>query len=275
MDHFIRNGELLPIDEATVDLRNIQYTYGFGVYESIRVSKGVVYFAHEHIERLMHSARTIGLEHPFSEAEIAEWTQKLVDSCGSDRFNLKMLLIGGKTLEEAMFVTLPLNPLFPEKRSYTQGVKVISVQYERYLPQAKTLNMLGSYLSYRQAREAGAEDALLVNKAGCITEGTKSNVLAVRDRTLISPPFEEILDGVTRRIVVDLAQKNGFELTEEPIVLDQIDSYDGLMLTSSSMKVVPIAQVDDQELQIPETTRELMKLYDKFLNSCDGKFGND
>src|SRR3990167_10192080 len=169
--YFSRNGETLPIEQASIPLSSIEYQYGFGVYETIRVTNGVPNFLQDHLERLAESARIIELEHAFSDESVARAISQLIQKNEVETCNLKILLIGGQTKESATLYILCLNPLFPNKKLYRDGVHCITYEHERMFPHAKTLNMLGSYLAYRKARMAGAYEALLVNCDGCITEG--------------------------------------------------------------------------------------------------------
>ncbi len=263
---FSRNGEILDAAEATVPLSKIEYTYGFGVYESIRVVRGRALFLADHLRRLLHSATIIGLEHGFTEADMTAWTEALVSALETDAFNLKMQLVGGRTAQDATLYIIPLAPLFPDKRLYTKGATALTVPLERFLPHAKSLNMLPSYLAYRKAKTAGCYDALCVNREGCITEGTRTNFFAMRGTTLISPPVEEILEGVTLMHVLEVAGKHGYTVAYEPIPLLSLAEYDGAFLTSTSSKIMPLSLVDQQVLQIPEALKTLMKHFDLFLD---------
>ena len=258
----IKNGELIPIAEAVLPVTHIEFAYGFGVYENIRVVRGEARFLDEHIERLFKSATSIGLEHSLRKNELEDWTKNLINTLGADAINLKVLLIGGRTPADATLFILPLSPLFPEKKLFTKGASAITVSYERSFPQAKTLSMLGSYLAYRKARSQNAYDALLVNREGCITEGTRTNFLALRGRTLISPPRHDILEGVTLRHVIAVAEEQGLSVMYDRIPLDTITMYDGLFLTSTSSKIMPLSSVDDHPIPLPDTLRELMRAFD-------------
>ncbi len=264
--YFSRNGKVLPIAFASVPLSSIEYTYGFGVYESIRVSHGKPVFVDDHIERLMGSAQQIGLEHGFTEAAVASAIAELISANEADAYNLKILLIGGRKAEDAVLSIVCLNPLFPDKKLYTEGVKTITYQYERAFPQAKTLNMLQSYLAYRRAREAEAYDALLINRKGYITEGTRTNFFCIKGTTLYTPLEKDILLGVTRKHVLDVAAQLDFEVKQREIAFSNLASYDGAFLTSTSSKIMPIRSVDDYEFaEQPEALKTLMKAFDDFL----------
>ena len=270
--YFSRNGKILPIGEAEVPLLNIEYSYGFGVYESIRVGNGVTYFLEEHIERLLGSARAISLEHPFSGEFASRAIGELLAKNGAETCNVKILLIGGRASEESELNILCLNPLFPDKKMYRDGVACVTYEYERPFPHAKTLNMLQSYLAYRTAKAAGAYDALLINRRGCITEGTRTNFFCIKDKTLFSPDEKDILPGVTRKVVLKVAADNGFTVEQKEIRPADLQEYDGAFLTSTSSKILPVRSIGDfQFAEQPEALRGLMGAFDTFLEQCGGK----
>ncbi len=266
-DVFSKNGQILPATEAVMPLANIEYAYGFGVYESVRVVKSTPLFLTQHLQRLMASANVIGLQHVFDMDRIGTWTRDLITHTEADALNLKMLLIGARDAESAQLFIIPLAPLFPDKRLYQRGATVLTVEHERFLPQAKTLNMLPSYLSYRKAKAAGCYDALYINKAGCITEGTRTNFFAMRGRTMISPPKHEILEGVTLLNVITVAEQHGYDIAYQDIPLAKISEFDGAFLTSTSSKIMPISKIDSLDLKIPEALFELIKHFEAFLDT--------
>ena len=265
--YFSKNGEILSIGEASISLSNIEYQYGFGVYETIRVHEGIPYFLKDHLDRLMESAHIIGLEHPF-ESPIYGTVQELVRKTGVGTYNLKILLIGGR--DPSLFI-IPLNPLFPDKKLYSEGASFVTHEYERPFPHAKCLNMLQSYLAYRKAKEVGAYDALLINKKGCITEGTRTNFFCIKEKTLYSPPESQLLLGVTRKAVLKVANDNGFVLQETDIRPNDLKEYDGAFITSTSSKIIPVRSIDGYQLNAPpQTLKELMGAFDAFLRECGG-----
>lgn len=264
--HFSKNGELLPMAQASVPLSSIEYQYGFGVYETVRVAKGTPRFLSDHAARLMNSARIISLEHRFDERFVQAAIGALIEKERIDTCNVKLLLIGGKDADSATLYIVPLNPFFPEKTFYRDGVRLITVQYERAFPHAKTLNMLGSYLAYRKARAEGCYDALLANRSGCILEGTRTNFFAVRGRAVFSPPESEILLGVTRKHVLEAAQKLGLRIEERGMRPIDLPEYEGAFLTSTSSNVLPIRSIDGHVFgPTPPALVELMGAYDAFL----------
>jgi branched-subunit amino acid aminotransferase/4-amino-4-deoxychorismate lyase len=267
--HFSHNGKLLPAEQAVVPLSNIAYSYGFGVYETIRVAAGITYFLDEHIERLLQSAQIINLSHTFDAAFVAQAAQALTSKTDAEAYNLKVLLIGGRTALAADLYITCLNPLFPDRKLYRNGVKLISEQCERLYPQAKSLNMFTSYQAYAHAQAGGAYDALLINRAGCITEGTRTNFFGLSGKTLVSPPAEDCLHGVTRHHVMEVARKHGFTIREKAMPLDSVRHYDNVFLTSTPSKIMPVQAIDKQvwEQPVSPALHELMQAYDSYIES--------
>jgi branched-subunit amino acid aminotransferase/4-amino-4-deoxychorismate lyase len=269
--YFSQNGKILSIKQAVIPLNNIEYSYGFGVYESLRVVNGTVYFIDDHIERLMESAKIINLIHSFDEEFIKKSITDLIRDYKSETFNLKILLIGGSTKEKVLLNIFCLNPLFPDKKLYRDGAEFVTYNYERPFPHAKTLNMLQSYLAYKKAKELGSYDALLINDDGFITEGTRTNFFCIKEKTIITPFEKDILFGVMRKVMLKIALENNYKVVESNIKLSDIKSYDGAFVTSTSSKIMPIKSIDGNIVNIPSSLKELMKLLNNFLENCQGK----
>ena len=261
--YFSFNGSLLPVEQAVLPIDDIELTYGFGVYETFRLRHGDVSLVVEHVDRLFHSATCISLEHLFSKEEIQSWLQNLVQANGTDAATVKMLLLGGKTKEAARLYIFFLGPKFLEKKEYREGVRVITFEHERLLPQAKTLNMLPSYIAYTRAQRDGAYEALFVDREGNIREGTRSNFFAIKDTTLYTPPKELVLDGITRRTVIECAREPGWATKETQLPLAEIFTFDGAFLTNTSHKIIPVKTIGNKSFkQIVENIILLRQWYD-------------
>lgn len=261
---FSQNGVILPIEDAHVSLLNIEYSYGYGVYETLKVRNKKLYFIEYHIERLEHSAKTLEISLPFSNQTIQTFLVDFVSQLQTDSCNIKIVLIGGLEPVLYMFASAPL---FPEKKLYTQGASMITYVYERPFPTAKTLNMLPSYIAYKKAKEHGCYDALLIDKQGILLEGTRTNFCTVKEKTIFRAPYERVLEGVTFLTLSTVAKREGFAIVEKEIPIGDITNYDGAFITSTSTKIMPIRQIDTTTLQIPDTIRNLMRAYESMLNT--------
>ncbi|MBI2436390.1 MAG: aminotransferase class IV family protein [Candidatus Magasanikbacteria bacterium] len=258
------NNKIIKATDAMIPIDHIEFTYGFGVYENLRMRNFKIAHVDEHIKRLFESADLIHLIHHFDIKEIIDATLKLVEKNNIENANIKMILVGG---ENPLLYTFMLAPKYLEKKEYRDGVKVISYHHERFLPQVKSLNMLPSYIIYKLAQKQNAYDALLIDRNGNISEGTRSNFFAIKNTTLYTPPREKVLNGITRRTVIKCAQKNNFEVSEQEIPLETIFEYDGAFLTNTSGKIVPIRTIDGTSFEkISLKLMELKKLYDAHLS---------
>lgn len=270
--HFSKNGALLPVKQAIVPINNIEFIYGFGVYENLKLRNNILYFARMHIERLLHSARFISLEHCFIEEHINQYINELIKKNGIKTANIKILLLGARKPQDAAIYIFLLNPKFTDRKLYKTGAEVLSVKYERQFPQAKTLNMLGSYLAHTKAREENCYDAILIDNRGNALESTRTNFFAIKDKILYTAPKERILNGVTRQTVIHTAIENGYKVKEKLVQYKNLSSYDGAFLTSTSSKILPLSKIDGITLEIPENLKKLIALYNGFLKNSNGIF---
>ena len=263
------NGTLVPIAEATVSMDDVNFQYGYGVYETLKVRNGVLFFADLHEQRLFHSAAVIGLLHALEPGIVPRWTRDLVVANGITNANIKQLLIGSPSHtdpEAATLSIMALNPLFPDRKLYQHGAKVITFNGERQWPQAKSLNMLTSTIAYRSAVAAGAYDALLVNRDGIVTEGTRTNLYAVRGSQVWAAPAPLVLEGVTGITLAHVLLEAGFTLIERAFTREDLLASDGCFLTSTSSKVMPVSRIDERSIAVPESIRMIMKAYGRFLD---------
>ncbi len=267
-----KNGQLISPEEATISAFNVEFTYGFGVYETIRVVKGMIFFLEQHLERLEHSAKIIGLVHGSTKKEWEEWVRALVTALPPDTYNLKILLIGAQKPSDVQFFVLPLNTVFIDRAMQRDGVVVGTTRYERLLPQAKTLNMLQSYLGYREAAAQGFYDTLLVDYAGMVREGTRTNLYMVRNGAIVTAPDEYVLSGVMQQVVFRVAQERGIPIERRLFPLQELLDASGAFLSSTSTKALPIRGIEKMSYtEIHPIVADVRDGVADFLDRCEGR----
>ena len=265
---FSHNGVLKEIAEARVSLGDINYAYGYGVYETLKLRAGRIFFITHHVARLMHSAEILGILHPFDVDAVVSWLKALVAENTIADANVKMMLIGNsasRSGEGANLYIMLLNPLFPPRALYRDGAHTVLVEGERAYPEAKSLNMLPSAIAYREARRAGAYDALMVNRAGCVTEGTRSNLFVTDGELIYTPPANETLAGVTKTTVIECITEMGLRVEERALPRTHMHRWKGLFLTSTSSKVMPVSTAGEYSYQIPPIIRTIVARYNSYL----------
>ena len=247
---FSRNGFILPITKAVAPIDKIERMYGFGVYESLKIRNSILYFVDQHVDRLLYSARCINLQHNFTKKTITAFILDLSEKIEDDSINIKILLLGERKKEAAELLLFPNAPLFPKKEWYRNGVPVFTFEYERWMPQAKSLNMLPSYFYYKKSKKQGGYDALFIDSSRNVREGSCTNFYAIQGTKIMSPPKKDLLEGVTMMTLEKIIKKTNYTIEYKPIPLSELQSFDSLFLTSTSSKVLPISRVDAMKFAV-------------------------
>jgi D-alanine transaminase/branched-chain amino acid aminotransferase len=242
-EHAVRNGVIINEADATLSVTNREVQFGFSTYESIRIIKGRPVHLGDHLRRLDNSCKGIFLSHSFSEKEMTDWVQSLIEEDALVEATVRILIVGGK--EPLCFITAAPLLSYPEEY-YKEGVSAITYVGERLMPSCKTGNLLLNYMALEASRRIDGFEALLVNREGEILEGTRSNFFAFRDKKLFTAPSDKVLLGVTRERVIEAAMKQGIEVVfQAPLAKDVLDGlYDELFISATSMAAMPLRLLD-------------------------------
>jgi D-alanine transaminase len=217
------NGQYLPLCDAKISVMDRGFLFGDGIYEVIPSYLGNLFHFQEHMERMENSLSSIRLANPHDRAQWREILTKLLDSSRDQSIYLQITRgVAAKrdhafpeNIAPTVFVmSSDIVPL----TSLDSGVKVISVDDSRWeLCNVKATTLLANILLRQQAIEKGCAEAILV-KDGYVTEGAASNIFAVIDGILITPPKScEILPGITRDVILKIAEQNNIPCSEEVI----------------------------------------------------------
>lgn len=261
----IRNGELMEKDKACISIYNKSFFFDFAVYSNIKVIQGRMSYPELEIGALLDSANSIGISHNLASDKILEWAKILIKENNLNDALIRLLLIGAEEGNDALLFLFPVGLTFYPDKFYTKGVKLVTYSGERFLPVSKTKSLLMSYLAYRKAEENNAIDALLIDRDRNIREGTRCSFYAINGNTLIAPPKEKVLTGVTRKIILRIAQKI-MDIKEVDIPLDRIKDYDECFISGTSIKIMPVRQVDSLILreEAGGKVKALQKLFKEF-----------
>ena len=268
------NGKYVPFDQACLPLNDLGIVRGYGVFDFLRTYNGVPFKLREHVQRLQNSAKLIGLSLPWSTAEIAEITQNTLTHNHLPEANIRIVVTGGASADfitplgqpSLMVIVTPVSQ-YPQEY-YEQGIKVITVPIERFIPKAKSLNYISAIGALQQAKQTNAVEALYVNSQGEVLEGTTTNFFVFRGSQLITPK-EGILNGITRDVILELA-KDRFEIVEQSIAYSQLNHCDEAFITSSTKEIMPVVQIDELHIsqgKPGENTQNLMHLFQKYTKS--------
>ena len=259
----IRNTELIREDEAVLPVVSREVQYSFSVYEALRITNGHVVHLDDHLRRLASSCRDIGLVHHFSDDDIERSLDKLIAADSITDATARIFIVGGPS--PLLFITYTDLLTYPDSY-YTDGVKVTLYHGERFMPEAKTSNLLMQYIALEEAKRQGAFEALLVNRAGEVLEGTRSNFYAIKGDKLYTAPDDKVLSGITRISVLRAASELGLNVVYEPPVVSSLSSFESVFISATSMAALPVSHVDGCEMRKDRwpIVIEIMKLVRKW-----------
>ncbi|MCX7668488.1 MAG: aminotransferase class IV [Anaerolineae bacterium] len=265
--YVLRNGELVLPAQATISVFNPAIYGAFGVYESMQVANGVVFAQRHHLERLARSAAWLGLKLPADFALLERWIADVLRANAVSDATLRLFVVGGDDEAESVVFIWPQPPTrFPE-RFYREGADAITFEGERYLPQAKTLNTLVTYLARRRAQAAAVHEALLYHD-GYLTEGSNSNLFVVLRGEVLTPPADQVLAGVTRDLLIALAAQHGLPIRETPLALADLPQWEECFITSTSRHVMPVTAVDGRPVgagRVGPLTQRLAAIFEAYF----------
>lgn len=231
----------------------VDFTYKYPdnnkvIYEVIRVINSTPIFLELHLDRLFNSIKLMGLIAP----ERSFITKKIIDLLKANPVtenNIRISLIYSPYSKPDLLIYF-IPSTYPTDSQKMNGIKIKTINAYRDNPNAKIENTNLRANADAIIKETGCYDVLLVNKDGYITEGSRSNVIFIKNNYLISAPLKMILEGVTRQVVVNAAKEIGIQVKEEFITVDEISLFDGAILTGTSPGILPIASIDNHKYRI-------------------------
>ena len=253
---FILNGELQEED----NFDNSLVYDGDSIYEVVRMAKGNPVFFHDHMERL---ALSVKLQRKKMLADAGTLKKNIVDLVRANRkkeVNLKIVFNYNKDSEN--YLVYFIEPIYPSEEQYKRGVKGILFYAERKDPESKVINHKLRSSIYHKLILDGGYEALLVNEKGYITEGSRSNIFFLKNNTLITAPDNVILNGITRKHIIEICRENNIKVKFACVRADRITGHDAVFMTGTSPMVLPFCCIDDKTFSVKHPMIEkLRKLY--------------
>jgi branched-chain amino acid aminotransferase len=280
------NGELVPWDNANVHVLSHGLHYGTGVFEGIRAyetDRGTAIFRHrEHLERLVRSAQLYYMELPYSVDELRDTTHELIRRNGLKSCYIRPLAFRGYGEMGLFAQSAPIDVIvavwpwgaYLGEEGKRSGIrcKVSSwrgISADSLIPHAKASGQyLNSILAKTESANAGYDEAILLDVHGNVSEGSGENVFIVRDGVLSTPGHtNSILDGITRRSVIQIAADLGYPVEERDIARAELFLADEVFLTGTAAELVPVREVDDHPIGEPgEITRVIQAKFEDALH---------
>ena len=249
------NGDYLPAEQACISPLDRGFIFGDGIYEVIPAYNNHLFRLEEHLQRLDNSLASVSIKVLLSHQNWRDLLNELIKRNGGGNQSVYLQITRGVAPRDHAFpddisptIFAMSNPLKPvAKEIHEHGVSAITLEDIRWkYCHIKTIALLPNILLRQQALQAGAVEAILV-RANEVTEGAASNLFIVRDGTLLTPPKgPELLPGITRDLVLELAQQAGIPCRETSIHPDELKTADEIWLTSSTREILPVTKLDEQ-----------------------------
>jgi len=244
------DGEFMPLEEAGVSVLDRGFLFGDGVYEVLPVYQGHPFRLDLHLQRLERSLRSIYLDNPMTDAQWRECMDGIVGRNGGGDLSIYIHVTRGVSDRRDHFfdgterptVFVMATPMGRPDRAGIKAVTMNDIRWQRC--DIKAVTLLPNVLLRQQAREAGAQEAILL-RDGQVTEGAASNVFVVRGGRITTPPLTVgILPGITRDVVLEIMADRKVDGGEETVTAADLRDADEVWVTSSTKEIVPVTTLD-------------------------------
>ena len=288
------NGEFVAWEDAKVHVLTHGLHYGTGVFEGVRcydTELGPAVFRNaEHVERLFRSAELFYMEIPFTREQLRAATLELVARNGLRECYIRPIVYRG-------YGTMGLNPVDAtvdvtiacwEWASYhgdegvRNGVRAMTSSWRRIspdslIPHAKASGQyLNNVLAKVESLHAGYDEAILLDDHGHVSEGTGENIYIVRDGQIVTPAqYNSILDGITRRSVLQIAQDLGYKVVERDVARAEMYLAEEVFMSGTAAEIVPVCEVDNHKIGVGEPgeiTRVLQQQFDDAIHGRSERY---
>jgi len=256
------DGEYYPKSQAKISVYDHGLLYGDGVFEGIRAYNGVVFKLKEHIDRLYRSAHALMLQIPIEDDEM---TRAVLGTLRRNKLNdayIRLVVTRGvgdlgldprKCPKPSIIIitdAISLHSSEAKEKGITTMISwVRRNSVDATTHEVKSLNYLNSVLAKIEANGNGADEAICLDKNGFISEGVGENLFIVKNCKILTPPSSTgALAGITAQVVVKLAAKLGYEVTETNITPFQLFTADEAFFTGTAAEIVPIREVNKRQI---------------------------
>ncbi len=290
------NGKLVPWNDANVHIMVHTLHYGLGVFEGIRAykrsgGKSAVLKLTEHMKRLYSSAHVAGINIPYDIDTLCDAVVDVLrENRHSEAYIRPIVFIGDGTSgilpgDNAINVAIATWPwgTYLGDGAISNGIRAKISSYTRmsvnsFMTKAKICgNYVNSVMARQEVAVMGYDEAILLDSEGYVAEGSGENIFIIRDGVLKTPPLTCVLEGITRKCVLDIITDEGLEVKEQLFTRDELYISDEAFFTGTAAEVTPIREVDGREIgsgKRGEITRRIQQRYFSALKGKDPKFSH-
>ncbi|MSP52278.1 MAG: branched-chain amino acid aminotransferase [Alphaproteobacteria bacterium] len=270
------DGALRPWRDGLVHILTHALHYASSVFEGQRSYGGAIFKLKEHTERLANSAQILGFKLPYTNDEINRAAMEVLKANNIvDGYIRPVAWRGAEQMgisAQATKIHLAIAawqwPSYFSPEARMKGLRLKTAPWRRPAPDTAPVKAkaAGLYMICTMSKHAveaeGYDDALMLDWRGRIAEVTGANIFLVQNGVIHTPTPDCFLDGITRRTVIDLAQKRGYKVVERPIFPDELPKIDEIFVTGTAAEVTPVGEIDQFRFKVGAITRQMMDDYD-------------
>ncbi|WP_426059319.1 aminotransferase class IV [Hymenobacter sp. B1770] len=242
------HGQFTPLDQAFLHISDLAIQRGYGVFDFFKVHAGEPLFLNAYLDRFYRSAQLLELAVPLERAALAGVIEQLIQRNNLPLSGIKMVLTGGYSangyepgVPNLLLTEQPL--ALPTPEQVATGIKLITHDYVREVPPAKTINYATGIRLLKQIKAKGADD-VLYHHQGVVTEAPRANFFIVKHDNTVLTPDTDVLAGITRHNLLALSAPP-FRIAEGRVTLAEMYQAKEAFLTSTTKRVLPVVQIDD------------------------------
>lgn len=261
-------GMYLPMDKASVSVNDLGVQRGYGIFDFLRVSENVPLFIDDHLDRFFHSAKEMRLPVKESKEELKDIVFQLIKENNQPSSGIRLILTGGESADgykiiEPGLVIIQQAITPPSDEMTATGIHLFSYPFQRQLPHVKTTDYLMAIWLQPWLKERRGDD-ILYHQDGIVTECPRSNFFIVTQEGNLATPGCNMLQGITRKKVIQIAKNMDIIVEEKDIHLKEIKEAREAFITSSTKRLIPIRQLDDMHFPLPEKNSITERLWKSF-----------
>lgn len=238
------DGNIIPSEKATIHPMDLGLIRGYGIFDFFRIMNSQPLFLDDYLDRFISSAERTYLPLSYSKSDLRQIISELIEKNNISQGGCRMVLSGGVSenhfspAEGKLFI-FPENLIFPSEEKYSQGIKLLTLEHVRPVATIKTTNYAYPVWHSMTWKNAGAED-VLYHRDGWVSESSRSNFFIVKDGIIITPD-EHVLEGITRKHVLQLAD----QVEIRKVSLEESLEADEAFITSTTKVLLPVTRIND------------------------------
>ena len=287
------NGNFQPFDETNVHLLSNTLHYGMGVFEGVRAYEtsegGAIFRLYDHTKRLFEAASKVNITIPYSIDELCDAQKESMSKNNLlEGYIRPIVFLGSESMglrsQDSLSVNVAIAcwewPSYMDPEAKKNGISVIKSPYQQYdNPLYSNNKIIGTYvnsiMAVNDAIAKGAEEAILMDKNGHISEGSGENLFIVKNSCLITPTTDFCLNGITRQSVISIANDLEYKIEEKDLIFDDLLYADEAFYSGTAVEITPITKVNEFKIgkgSIGPITEILQKKYSEIVCGQDKKY---